>query len=131
MSVRLVEYNIPVSMLLHPLCALPRRPLPEPNIQIRARAEYPPVARHHDALDARVGIEHGVRGLDLAAHRVREGIVLARAEQGQGDDAGLGLVVVRADARPGLVEVIVGVRQGDVGHMAGGDLTRCHGVLRW
>lgn len=71
--------NIPIPMILHPLRALPAQPLPKTYLEVRAGAENPPVARHDHALDLRVHVEHGVCRLDLAAHRVGEGIVLSGA----------------------------------------------------
>lgn len=110
-------------MVLHPLCTLPAQAFPKPYLQIRAGAENPPVARHYHALYFWIDVEHGIRGLDLAAHGFSEGIVLSRAVQRQHDDAGLCFVVGGADAGPLAVEVVVAVWEGDVGHVAGGDLT--------
>jgi hypothetical protein len=73
-------------VILHLLRLIPTRPLSKPNSQIRARAENAPAARHDNALDALVGVEHGVRGFNLRAHRVGESIVVLRAMERENDD---------------------------------------------
>lgn len=107
-----LDKNIPIPMIHDLLRLRPTRPLPKPNLEIRACAENPPVPRNNNALDAVVDIEHGVRLLDLRAHRVRKRIVLAGPVQRQHDDTRLGGVVRGPDR--GELEVVVGRRQGDV-----------------
>ena len=111
-------------MILHPLRALPTQPLPKPYLEVRTRAEDPPVARHHHALYLGIDVEHGVCRLDLAAHGVGEGIVLARTVKRKDDDARFSFVVCSAYGRPLFVQIIVAVRENDVGHVSWGHLTR-------
>lgn len=100
-----------------PLLSLsfPPRPIPKPNLQIRPRAKHPPLSRNHDTPDPLVHIKHGICRLDLATHRVGEGIVFVRAVQGEDHDGGFGRVGVRADGLPGGVEGGVGFWEGDWG----------------
>lgn len=92
-------------MILHLLRLRPICALPEPNVQICARAKNASVARHNDTFDALVDIEHGVRRLDLLAHRVCEGIVVLRAVERENDDRWLFFMVLGADLRE--LEVVV------------------------
>jgi hypothetical protein len=112
-------------MILHPLCLLPTRPFSKPNPQIRARAENSPTARNHDALDALVGVEHGVRRFDLRTHCVGKGIVVRGAVEREDDDRGFFLVVSRLNLREG--QVVVGRGEDDVRVVARGLLARGHG----
>lgn len=111
-------------MVLHPLRLRTMHTLSKALVEIRAGAEDPPMPRHNDAFHAVVGVKHGVRVFDLGAHRVREGIVVVGAVQGEDDDGGLGGVVARLDLREG--EGVVGAGEGDVGRMAGRLLGACH-----
>jgi hypothetical protein len=56
------------------------------RLQIRARAEHPPVARLHDAFDAVVDVEERVGEFQLAGHSHGEGIVVLGAVEGHEDD---------------------------------------------
>ena len=115
---------IPIPMILHPLRLLPTNTSPKPNLQIRSSAEYPPITRYNDTLDLWVSIEHGIRLLNFAAHGVGEGIVLARTVKRKDDDARFSFVVCSAYGRPLFVQIIVAVRENDVGHVSWGHLTR-------
>lgn len=106
-------------MILESLRFLPVDSPSKSNIQIRSSAEYPTITRYNDALDPCVRIEHGVRLLDLRAHDICESIVLAWAVEGQDDDTRLRGVVICANCRPLLVQIIVALREHDIWHVSG------------
>jgi hypothetical protein len=111
-------------VILHPLRLLPTHSLTKSNLQIRPSAKYPSIARHDDALDLRINVEHGICLLNLSSHGICEGIVLARAIECEDDDARFCFVVRGAYACPLFVEVVVAVWEDDVRHVPWGDLTR-------
>lgn len=119
--------HVPIPVILHLLRLLSTCALSKPNFQICTRAVNSPVSRHDYTLHLRVNVKHGISGLDLTAHLVGERIVFAGAVQGEHDDAGLRFVVVRADAGPLGVKVVVAVGEHDVWHVPGGDLAGGHG----
>ncbi|KAJ6265055.1 hypothetical protein Dda_1210 [Drechslerella dactyloides] len=77
--------EVPISVVVDALQAAAKA-----NLQVGTGAEHLAVAREDDALDTVVGVKPGKSVHQLSAHRVRKGIVLAGAVEGDNDNRGRG-----------------------------------------